>query len=107
VKYSFDFNVTDTLPPIVTGADSAIFPNETLHITGSNLSGVTSIFAVSLEGTGVFSGPNCGINQDNVTDTALECSFDGIGAGDYAIVVEQADCGFAVTTPKVTIKPLT
>jgi hypothetical protein len=107
VKYSFDFNVTDALPPVVTGADSAIFSNETLHISGSNLSGVTSVMAVSLEGNGVFSGPSCFINTDNVTDTAIECNFDGIGPGDYAIVVQQADCGAALATPKLTIKPLT
>jgi hypothetical protein len=32
-------------------------------------------------------------------------AFDGIEAGDYLIVVQEQDCGYAVNAPRVTIKP--
>jgi hypothetical protein len=105
VKYSFDVIVTDTLAPVVTGADSAIFGDEVLHITGSNLSGVSTVNAVPADPAATISGSNCFFNTGDVTDSELSCSFDGIEPGDYLIVVQEQDCGYAVNAPKVTIKP--
>ena len=104
VKYSVDINVTATLAPVVTGV---VYNNGALTVSGVHLTGVTAVNAV-LAGTLTFAGgSNCFINQSNLTDTSLSCAFDGISPGDYLVALEQADCGFAVNTPKFTVPVIT
>ncbi len=105
VSGNINLNVTDTLPPVVTGlANSLIYNGNGLEIDGSNLSGVTNVTAVS---TG---NPNdtadCIIDSEDSTDSIILCGFDGsISNRDYYIVVEQDDCGAAVNAPSLTILP--
>jgi len=51
------------------------------------------------------SGSNCFFIADNVTDSQLTCSFDSIEPGDYLVVVQENDCGYAVKTPTFSVKP--
>ncbi len=103
VTPTIEFEVIDKLPPVVSSVDASIFADGTLQITGQNLQDVSQVTAIPVSGVGDLA--NC-FYGDNISATSISCVFDGITPGDYYIAVQQGGCGYAVNTPKVTIKPV-
>jgi hypothetical protein len=97
---SFQVVVTDTPAPVVTGLDSSfIFGGDTLVINGSNLGQVSRVVAVPV---GAGQAADCAVDSAASTASSISCVLDALD-GDYTVVVEQSDCGFAVNTPVVTV----
>ena len=103
VTPTVDFDVIDKAPPVVSNVDASIFADGTLTITGENLQGVSQVTAIPVSGVGDLA--NC-FYGSNISATSISCVFDGVAPGDYYIAVEEANCGYAVNTPMVTIKPV-
>jgi len=96
----FKVLVTDTPAPVVTGLElSMIFEGDTLVIQGSNLGQVTRVVAVPV---GAGQTTDCIVDSGASTADSISCAFNG-PAGDYTVLVEQSDCGFAVNTPALTV----
>jgi len=98
---TFDIEVVDTLPPLVTGADTSVFPSDDVHITGSHLLGVTEVVAVPVDGS--WSRTSCYITGDS-SDTSVICNFDGVNPGSYYLYVGETDCGYALEAPILEVK---
>jgi len=97
---AFQVLVTDTPAPVVTGLESSlIFVGDTLVIQGSDLGQVTRVVAVPV---GAGQATDCIVDSAASTADSISCVFNG-AAGDYTVVVEQPDCGFAVNTPALTV----
>ena len=98
---TFGIEVMPTLPPVVTGADSSVFELDPVHITGTNLLGVTEVTAVPVDGN--WSMTSCYVNGQN-TDTSVTCNFDGVNPGRYYLYVGERDCGYALNAPILEVK---
>jgi hypothetical protein len=104
---SLDVNISDASLPVVTGLEnSTIDSNSDLVIDGTNLSGVTSVTAVS---TTDASTTACQINPDSSNDSVVTCNFGGEipSNADYYLVVSASNCGDAVVQPTFTVIPST
>jgi hypothetical protein len=103
---SLDLNISDASLPVVTGLEnSTIDSNSNLVIDGTNLSGVTSVTAVST--TDATSTVACQINPDSSNDSVVTCNFGGEipSDADYYLVLSASNCGDAVVEPTFTVIP--
>ena len=103
---SLDLNISDASLPVVTGLENSIIDsNADLVIDGTNLSGVTSVTAVST--TDATSTAACQINPDSSNDSVVTCNFEGDiqSNADYYLVLSASNCGDAVVQPTFTVTP--
>jgi hypothetical protein len=92
----------DTLPVVTDLANSTMYSSDTLVIDGSHLDQVSRVRAVSVDDSSY--ERECAIDGPDSTADSISCSFDGVAAGDYYILVEQDNCGSAVNLPVLTIQ---
>jgi hypothetical protein len=103
VTNTFDVTVSATLAPKVTGVEnSLLYGSDTVVINGSNFDPTSDrVTAVPTSGTG--NSSECFVGTDS-TSTSLSCAFDGIDPGEYYLVVQRNDCGYAVDRATITIQ---
>jgi len=99
----FTFDVTDAQSaPVITGTDGPVSAGNGLTISGQNLTGVSNIALVdTVAGTSY----TCSIETQQ-TDSILCYTDSGTPPGDYSLVVQANNCGFAVDSPTVTVNPV-
>jgi hypothetical protein len=106
VTNTIDIIVSATPAPVVTGlASSSLYASDTVVINGSNFNpALDRVMAVPASGSN--SASECAIAVSASSSTSISCNFDSINHGDYDLILQQSNCGFALTVPRLTILPV-
>jgi hypothetical protein len=101
---TLDVNVVNTPAPAVDGlAQTLLSSGDAVVIYGSNFDPASDQITAVLDAD-PSSTSQCYVDTTASTSTSITCNFDGINAGDYTIVLQQSNCGYAIHTPALTIQ---